>query len=49
MASRPSRCRWPKPPTSTRPQEAQIFIRMVETGGRAVERKLVLPVAPRRR
>ena len=35
-----------KPPTSTRPQEAQIFIRMVETGGRAVERKLVLPVAP---
>jgi hypothetical protein len=36
----------PKPPTSTRPQEAQIFIRMVETGGRAVERKLTLPVAP---
>jgi len=36
----------PKPPSSTRPQEAQIFIRMVETGGRAVERKLVLPVAP---
>ena len=35
-----------KPPTSTRPQEAQIFIRMAETGGRAVERKLVLPVAP---
>jgi uncharacterized protein YfaS (alpha-2-macroglobulin family) len=35
-----------KPPTSTRPQEAQIFIRMTETGGRAVERKLVLPVAP---
>ncbi len=34
-----------KPPTSTRPQEAQIFIRMAETGGRAVERKLVLPVA----
>ena len=34
----------PKPPTSTRPQEAQIFIRMAETGGRAVERKLVLPV-----
>ena len=27
-----------KAPTSTRPQEAQIFIRMVETGGRAVER-----------
>jgi len=35
-----------KAPTSTRPQEAQIFIRMVETGGRAVERKLVLPVTP---
>ena len=35
-----------KPPTSTRPQEAQIFIRMAETGGRAVERKLALPVAP---
>jgi hypothetical protein len=35
-----------KPPTSTRPQEAQIFIRMAEAGGRAVERKLVLPVAP---
>jgi uncharacterized protein YfaS (alpha-2-macroglobulin family) len=35
-----------KPPSSTRPQEAQIFIRMTEAGGRAVERKLVLPVAP---
>ncbi len=35
-----------KPPSSTRPQEAQIFIRMAETGGRAVERKLILPVAP---
>jgi hypothetical protein len=35
-----------KPPTSTRPQEAQIFIRMAEAGGRAVERKMVLPVAP---
>jgi len=35
-----------KAPTSTRPQEAQIFIRMAETGGRAVERKIVLPVAP---
>jgi alpha-2-macroglobulin len=35
-----------KPPTSTRPQEAQIFIRMAEAGGRAVERKLVLPVTP---
>ncbi|MBY0380709.1 MAG: alpha-2-macroglobulin family protein [Xanthobacteraceae bacterium] len=36
----------PKPPSSTQPQEAQIYIRMVETGGRAVERKIVLPVAP---
>jgi alpha-2-macroglobulin len=35
-----------KPPVSTRPQEAQIFIRMAESGGRAVERKLVLPVEP---
>jgi alpha-2-macroglobulin len=35
-----------RPPASTRPQEAQIFIRMAESGGRAVERKLVLPVAP---
>jgi uncharacterized protein YfaS (alpha-2-macroglobulin family) len=35
-----------KPPSSTRPQEAQIFIRMAEAGGRAVERKTVLPVAP---
>ena len=36
----------PKPPSSSRPQEAQIFVRMVETGGRAVERKLTIPVAP---
>ena len=35
----------PKPPSSTRPQEAQIFVRMVETGGRAVERKLTIPAA----
>lgn len=35
-----------KPPSSTRPQEAQIFIRMTEAGGRAVERKFVLAVAP---
>jgi hypothetical protein len=34
------------PPASTRPQEARIFIRMAEAGGRAVERKIVLPVAP---
>lgn len=37
----------PKPPSSSRPQEAQIFVRMSEAGGRAVERKLVLPVAPK--
>ena len=35
-----------KAPDTTRPQEAQIFIRMAEAGGRAVERKLVLPVEP---
>ncbi|HXN67904.1 MAG TPA: MG2 domain-containing protein, partial [Bradyrhizobium sp.] len=35
-----------KPPASSRPQEAQIFVRVAEAGGRAVERKLVLPVAP---
>jgi uncharacterized protein YfaS (alpha-2-macroglobulin family) len=35
-----------KPPTSSRPQEAQIFIRMAEAGGRAVERKIALPVVP---
>lgn len=35
------------PPSSTQPQEAQIYIRMVETGGRAVERKLTLPIAPK--
>src|SRR3954453_17039801 len=35
-----------KPPSSTRPQEGQFFIRMTEAGGRAVERKLVLPVSP---
>jgi alpha-2-macroglobulin len=34
-----------KPPTSTRPQEVQFFIRMAETGGRAAERKLTLPIA----
>ncbi len=37
----------PKPPTSSRPQEAQIFVRMAESGGRAVERKLTVPVAPK--
>jgi uncharacterized protein YfaS (alpha-2-macroglobulin family) len=36
-----------KAPASARPQEAQIFVRMAESGGRAVERKLVLPVKPR--
>ena len=35
-----------KLPETTRPLEAQIDIRMAENGGRAVERKLVLPVAP---
>lgn len=36
-----------KVPNSSRPQEAQIFIRMAESGGRAVERKVVLPIAPK--
>ncbi len=36
-----------KAPAASRPQEAQIFVRMAESGGRAVERKLVLPVKPR--
>jgi uncharacterized protein YfaS (alpha-2-macroglobulin family) len=36
----------PKPPASSQPQEAQVFIRMAESGGRAVERKLTIPVAP---
>src|SRR5215475_4905041 len=31
---------------STRPLEAQITVRMSESGGRAVERKLTLPVTP---
>ena len=33
-------------PASTRPLEAQIAVRMEESGGRAVERKLTLPVTP---
>ena len=32
-------------PASSRPLEAQISVRMSESGGRAVERKLTLPVA----
>ncbi len=35
-----------KPPETTRPLQAQIVIRMAEPGGRAVERKLDLPVVP---
>jgi alpha-2-macroglobulin len=35
-----------KQPVTTRPLEAQITVRLTEPGGRAVERKLVLPVAP---
>jgi alpha-2-macroglobulin len=34
-----------KVPDSTRPLEAEITVRMAETGGRAVERKLTIPVA----
>ncbi|HEY6861649.1 MAG TPA: alpha-2-macroglobulin [Pseudolabrys sp.] len=33
-------------PASGRPLEAQITVRMAESGGRAVERKLILPVTP---
>ncbi len=35
-----------KLPNVTTPLEAQVIIRMAESGGRAVERKLTLPVAP---
>ena len=35
-----------KEPDVTRPVEAQIVVRMAEAGGRAVERKLTLPVIP---
>ena len=33
-----------KPPVSTRPLEAKLSVRMAEPGGRAIERKLTLPV-----
>jgi uncharacterized protein YfaS (alpha-2-macroglobulin family) len=33
-----------KPPVSTRPLQAQVIVRLAEPGGRAVERKLDLPV-----
>ena len=36
----------PKVPASTRPLQAEIVVRMTEDGGRAVERKLTLPVTP---
>ena len=35
-----------KLPVTTRPLEAQVVVRMAEAGGRAVERKLALPVLP---
>ena len=35
-----------KMPATTRPLEAQVMVRMAEAGGRAVERKLTLPVMP---
>ena len=35
-----------KPPASTHPLEAQVAIRMAESGGRAVERRITLPVTP---
>ena len=35
-----------KVPATSRPLEAQITVSMAESGGRAVERKLTLPVTP---
>jgi uncharacterized protein YfaS (alpha-2-macroglobulin family) len=35
-----------KQPVTTRPLEAKVVVRMAEPGGRAVERKLTLPVIP---
>ena len=35
-----------KQPAATRPLEAQVTVRLAEPGGRAVERKLTLPVTP---
>jgi len=35
-----------KLPATTRPLEARITVNMAESGGRAVERKLTLPIAP---
>jgi uncharacterized protein YfaS (alpha-2-macroglobulin family) len=35
-----------KVPASTRPLEAQVILRMAEAGGRAVERKITLPIVP---
>ncbi|HEY7245047.1 MAG TPA: alpha-2-macroglobulin [Xanthobacteraceae bacterium] len=35
-----------KQPATTRPLEARVIVRMAEPGGRAVERKLALPVLP---
>jgi uncharacterized protein YfaS (alpha-2-macroglobulin family) len=35
-----------KLPVSTRPLQAEIVVRMAEAGGRAVERKLTLPITP---
>ncbi len=35
-----------KVPTSSRPLEATITVRMAETGGRAVERNITLPIVP---
>src|SRR6185436_17718077 len=35
-----------KQPESTRPLEAQVIVRLAEPGGRAVERKVTVPVTP---
>ncbi len=39
----------PVAPTSTRPLEARLIARLVEAGGRPVERALTLPVSERKR
>src|SRR5262249_56262058 len=35
-----------KQPSATQPLEAQLTVRLAEPGGRAVERRLALPVTP---
>jgi alpha-2-macroglobulin len=39
----------PASPTSSRPLEARVLVRLVEAGGRPVERSLTVPIAERKR